>query len=160
MDAILDDLRQPTSTEGLSPAFRHYLLERLAAVARQPLQESQSHLRLYQCLGDPVSAEVLAQDLLRCARESSAPSLVALFECPAACHEQGLPADFGAALHRHLALMRARAPEIGEPELLDAARERYRLRVQQREFELLALHADAAYLSQVLPCPVLLLQAR
>jgi FPC/CPF motif-containing protein YcgG len=160
MDAILDDLRQPTSTEGLSPAFRRYLLERLAAVAPQPLHEAHTRLRLYQCLGDPVSAEVLAQDLLRCAREDAASCLVALFECPAACRDQGMPADFASALRQHLALMRAGQPEIGEAELLDPARERYRLRVQQREFELLALHADAAYLSQVLPCPVLLLQPR
>ena len=146
----LDELRQPTCTETLSPAMRRYLEERVAALAAPRGHGRQAcTLRLYQCLGDPGSARTLAEDLCAFVIAGGAGGFVALFECP--CN--------GDALRRHLALMHRAEPGIAAlPPTPDneADDDDFRLRVLDQEFGLIALHPEATRLSRVLPCPALL----
>lgn len=158
MDAAptLAELRQPTRTERLSPAMRRYLQERVTPIAGPQRSGMPCTMRLYQCLGDPGSARALGEDLRAFASAHEAGDFIAVFECPCG----GGAASFAAALQRHLALMREAdaAGDIGIPRPDDGDRADFRLRVLGEEFLLIALHADAAQLSRVLPCPALLLQ--
>ncbi|QPF75391.1 hypothetical protein G8A07_22360 [Roseateles sp. DAIF2] len=158
MNAILDDLRQPTCTEALSPAMQRYLFERVAAVAQRAL-DAACPMHLYQCLGDPGSARTLAQDLHAFAAQNQAGSFIAVFECPSPCNE-GDGQSFAATLDHHLGLMRQADAGIGPLQRRDKGLDGddFRLSILGREFSLIALHAEAGRLSRVLPCPVLLVQ--
>lgn len=155
MPATPDDLRQPTCTEALSPAMRHYLHDRISLATGHT---EACRMRLYQCVSDDGSARALAEDLLEFASSKQPQAFAAVFECP----PQPTEFSFARTLKRHLGLMSEIEPRIRTLHVAEAdaaaVDDEFRLRVLDHELHLTALHPDAGRLSRVLPCPVLLFQ--
>lgn len=148
------DISQTTRLEGLSPAMKSYLRERVSeAGADAPwLLPAQWQMRLYQCLGDAGSARALCRDLLDVADTAASDNagLVAVFEC-APCQDRR---SFEATLATHLRLMQQFDSRLSLTHLRGHVDEA-RLQIMSRSVRMIALHATAERLSRVLPCPVL-----
>jgi hypothetical protein len=170
-ESAASTLRQPTCTEALSPDMQLYLRQRVRMATGDAVQRC--HIRLYQCLGDARSAEALYEDLIDFADSECdtleapdvhggmrrAPGLVAVFECPPGSPEQ----EFAPALWRHLQLMSdmdERLDIVGRSSGSAPQEDEVRLRVRERSFRLVVMHAQAERLTRVMPCPVLIFQPR